>query len=158
MGQMSRGFFSHIYKGSRGQWLQPFQIVNHGHSPFWDSRFLQAMLKIPFNKVEGYGLYNVIFRDCLSSLRHLPSNSMLTLRPDSALARMPEGQEPKVVIKPNHVAALTHYATSDAVWQRGDYTASLRPTLSDIDASLSLKFVDFEAWRARHVDQSMGIT
>lgn len=157
IGQMSRSFFSHIYKGSRGQWLQPFQIMNHGHSPFWDSRFLQAILKVPFDKVAGYGLYNVIFRDCLSSLRHIPSNSMLTLRPDTALARMPAGQEPKGVIKPNHVVALSHYAASKAVWQRGDYATALPPTLSDIDSTTSLKFVDFEAWRARHVDQSTSL-
>lgn len=157
LGQLSRGFFAHIYKGSRGQWLQPYQIVNHGHSPFWDSRFLQAMLKVPFDLVKGYALYNVIFRDCLGGLRHIPSNSMLTLRPDSALAAMPAGQEPKIVVRPNHVAALTQYAASDAVWQCGDYAATLAPRLSDIHATVSLKFADFEAWRERHVSQCSGM-
>ena len=154
---MSRAFFAHVYGGSQGHWLQPFQIIHHGHSPFWDSRFLTAILKVPFVLVRDYGLYNVIFRDHLPALRHVPSNSMLTRRADSALAPMTAGQEPKILqkIRPRQLDALERMAISDSIRQRGDYApAALTDFLRDAGNAASLKFVDFEAWRTRYVDSA----
>lgn len=154
---MSRSFFAHIYRGSQGHWLQPFQIMHHGHSPFWDSRFLTAMLKVPFALVRDYGLYNAIFRDHLPALRHVPSNSMLTRRADSALVPMTAGQEPKVLqkIRPRQLDALEQMAISDSIRHRGDYsTTALTDFLRDAGNAASLKFVDIEAWRTRYVDSA----
>ncbi len=153
--QLTRAFFSNVYKGSQGHWLQPFQIVHHGHSPFWDSRFLAAMLKVPFLLLQDYGVYNAIFRDHFPSLAQIPSNSMLTRRADSALPPMAAGQEPKTLLKmrPRQLDALEQMGAAPAIRTRGDYASdTLAGFMRDASSVASLMFVDFEAWRLRYVD------
>jgi hypothetical protein len=149
--QFGRSFFTNIYRGSRGNWLQPFEIINQGFSPFWDSRFLQAILQVPFELVAGYQLYNVIFRDCLCELTDIPSNSPLTLREDTALLRMTTGTDPKVALKPKYQTALNQYAADRATWRRHIYRKRrMRKTLQDGDAPTTMQFIDFEAWLRRY--------
>lgn len=150
--QMGRAFFSTTYYGSRGSWLQPYEIVNQGYSPFWDSRFLQALLAVPFEMVAGYGLYNAMFRECLPALIDLPSNSPLTNRPDSVIARMTVGQDPKVVLQPKYQSALDSYCADPKTWRRWMYRRrQVKPRLSDGNAMLTMQFTDFEAWWRRYV-------
>jgi hypothetical protein len=145
--QMTRGFFTNIYNGSRGSWLQPYELVNQGFSPFWDSRFLQAILQVPFELVADYQLYNVIFRECLTELNAIPSNSLLTMRSDSALVRMTVGTDPKVALKPKYQNALNRYNHDKTTWQRRLYRKRhLKPVLDDGDAPITMRFIDFEAW------------
>ena len=150
MQQFYRGTFTNIYNGSRGTWLQPFEIINQGFSPFWDSRFLQALLAIPFEMLADYQLYNVIFRDCLTSLAHIPSNSPLTHRPDSALPKMTVGTDPKIALKPKYQNALDQYTADPGTWRRFVYRRRrMRQTLLDGDSPITMQFLDFEAWRRR---------
>jgi Glutamine amidotransferase domain len=150
--QMGRAFFSATYYGSRGSWLQPYEIVNQGFSPFWDSRFLEAILAVPFEMVASYQLYNVIFRDCLTELTDIPSNSPLTQRADSALPRMTAGQEPKVVLQPKYQSALYAYRDDRQTWRRRLYRRwRVKPQLRDENALLTMQFTDFEAWWRQYV-------
>jgi hypothetical protein len=149
--QFGRSFFTNIYRGSRGNWLQPYEIINQRFSPFWDSRFLETLLQVPFEMVAGYQLYNVIFRDCLRELTDIPSNSPLTLRADSALPRMTAGTDPKVALKPKYQTALDLYAADRATWQRRIYRKRrMRKGLLDGDAPITMQFIDFEAWLRRY--------
>jgi hypothetical protein len=151
--QFGRGFFTNIYQGSRGHWLQPYEIVNQGFSPFWDSRFLQALLQVPFEMVAGYQLYNVIFRDHLRELTDIPSNSPLTLRPDSSLQRMTEGTDPKVALKAKYQQALAAFAADRRTWRRRMYRRwRMRKSLGNGDAPSTMQFIDFEAWWRRYVE------
>lgn len=148
--QFSRAFFSTIYGGSRGSWLQPFEIINQGYSPFWDSRFLAALLAVPYELIADYRLYNVIFRDQLTALTDIPSNSPLTLRPDTAIPPMTEGIEPKAALKPKYQNALRAYAADDQTWGRGIYhKRKVSPLLTNGDAEFTKRFVDMEAWLRR---------
>ncbi len=150
--QLGRAFFSGVYHGSRGSWLQPYEIVNQGNSPFWDSRVLQALLAVPFEYIAGYQLYNVIFRDHLTELADIPSNSPLTQRPDSAIPRMTAGQEPKVVLQPKYQSALDAYRKDAATWRRRLYRWwRIRRVLGDGNSPVTMKFIDFEAWWRRYV-------
>lgn len=149
--QMARSFFTSIYLGSRGSWLQPFEIINQGFSPFWDSRFLQALLAVPFDWVADYHLYNVLFRDHFHELAHIPSNSPLTLRPDTSLPPMTEGIEPKAALQPRYQAALSAFIADPATWQRGMYRNRwMRRTVRDGHAPATRSFIDFEAWWRRY--------
>lgn len=149
--QFGRGTFTNIYNGSRGTWLQPYEIINRGFSPFWDSRFLQELLKVPFGLIANYQLYNVIFRDFLPELAAIPSNSPLTRRPDSALAPMTEGTDPKIALKPKYQNALNQYLADRATWRRHIYRRRrIRRTFLDADAPATMQFLDFEAWIRHH--------
>ncbi len=149
--QLGRAFFSNVYHGSRGSWLQPYVNVNLGFSPFWDSRFLQAILAVPFEFVADYQLYNVIFRDFLKELTEIPSNSPLTQREDTALPRMTAGQEPKLVLQPKYQTALDTYRKDYSMWRRRLYRwRHLRQQLSDGNATTTMQFIDFEAWWRRY--------
>lgn len=149
--QLGRAFFSTVYQGSRGSWLQPYEIVNQGFSPFWDSRFLQAVLAVPFEWVADYQLYNAIFKDCLPALTDIPSNSPLTLRADSALPPMTAGQDPKVVLQPKYQSALDAYRKDGATWRERRFRWwRMRRSLRDGTALSTLQFIDFEAWRRRY--------
>lgn len=148
--QFSRAYFSTIYGGSRGSWLQPYEIINQGHSPFWDSRFLAALLAVPMEFVADYRLYNVIFRDHLTALTDIPSNSPLTLRPDTAIPPIAIGTEPKAALRPKYQNALKAYATDATTWSRNGYRkAAAQQALSDGEAEFTKRFVDFEAWMRR---------
>ena len=148
--QMARGFFTNIYTGSRGHWLQPWQTVIHGYSPFWDSRFLQKLLTVPFEMLAKYELYNKIFEIALPELRHLPSNSPLTNRPDSQLKKMEAGTEPKIALQPKYQNALQAYIQDRATWKRRQYPRwGFKKGLEDGNAPSTIQFIDFEAWVRR---------
>ncbi len=152
--QLGRAFFSNVYYGSRGSWLQPYEIVNLGFSPFWDSRFLQAMLAVPFEFVADYQLYNVIFRDVLPELTDIPTNSPLSQREDTAIPRMTSGQDPKVVLQPKYQKALDTYRRDRRTWLRHLYRWwRLRRHLRDGNALVTMQFIDFEAWWRRYVKE-----
>ena len=150
--QLGRAFFSGVYYGSRGSWLQPYEIVNLGFSPFWDSRFLQALLAVPFELVADYQLYNVIFRDVLPQLTDIPTTSPLSQRADTAIPRMTSGQDPKVVLHPKYQKALDSYRKDRRTWLRHQYRWwRLRRQLRDGNAVATMQFIDFEAWWRRYV-------
>lgn len=153
--QFCRSFFGDIYQGSRGSWLQPFELINQGFSPFWDSRFLQQLLTVPFEMIADYHLYNVIFRDCLTELTDIPSNSPLTTRADRAIPPMKDGIEPKNVLKPKYQNALHRFVNDPKTWQRRMYRRRrFRKVLQDDNAQLTLRFIDFEAWWRKFMEKS----
>lgn len=148
--QLSRGFFTNIYFGSRGHWLQPWQTIIHGYSPFWDSRFLNALLQIPFELIANYKLYNEIFASSLQELTQIPSNSPLTNRADSSIPKMKEGIEPKFALQPKYQKALEEYLTDKQTWKRRQYPRwGFKKQLKDGNSRLTMQFIDFEAWMRR---------
>jgi hypothetical protein len=151
--QMTRGFFSNIYMGSRGHWLQPWQIIIHGYSPFWDSRFLQQLLTVPMEMLENYNLYNKIFALAFPELIEIPSNSPLTNRDDSCIPKLTAGKEPKIVLQPLYQNALNSFRDDSRVWKRGQYPKlGFKQHLEDGMNPATIKFIDFEAW-FRHFGQ-----
>jgi hypothetical protein len=150
--QMTRSFFSNIYGGSRGYWLQPFQLMNHGFSPFWDSRFLQLLLQIPLNELENYNFYNKVFKYVSQDFKTIPSNSPLTNREDSLLPKMDFGIEPKQQRPNTHNKAYLDCLKNEGIWKRNYYNKSkLLKILENEFDSTTKQWIDFEVWYARYV-------
>lgn len=103
--QMLNSFFSHIYGGSRGFWLQPYQLSNHGLSPFWDSRIISSILSLPVEELKEYTFYNEVFQFCDPVFTEVPSNSPLVNIEGSRLPKLNLGIDPK------HRVPNTHHAS-----------------------------------------------
>lgn len=150
--QMTRSFFSNIYGGSRGYWVQPFQLMNHGFSPFWDSRFLQLLLQVPFEELKDYNFYNKIFSLCGKEFTQIPSNSGLTDRFDSVIPKLEAGIEPKHQIPNTHHKAYTLCLSNPKIWKRRYYNKNeLMKSLKNEFDTTTKQWLDFEVWYARYV-------
>ncbi len=149
--QITRSFFTNIYGGSKGHWVQPFQLVNHGFSPFWDSRFLQLLLQVPLSELENYNFYNKVFAYVNSDFKSIPSNSPLTNRDDSLLLKMNSGIEPKHQFPDVHHEAYLDCIRDRKIWKRHMYTKNMLKKLlaSEYDA-LTRQWLDFEVWRRKY--------
>jgi|CXWL01.1.fsa_nt_gi hypothetical protein len=152
--QFTRPFFSRIYNGSRGAWLQPGLLPSRRLSPFWDSRLLKLLLRVPVEHLRDYKFYNQVFREHFPELTDLPTNSPLARREDGCMAMVVEGIEPKDVVSLKYGAALDEYRRDPATWARGIYSDGMRQSVEDPRAELVAPFVDLEAWLRRYVDDN----
>ncbi|MCC6373174.1 MAG: hypothetical protein IT236_19375 [Bacteroidia bacterium] len=148
--QISVSFFTNIYGGSRGHWLQPYQLTNHGFSPFWDSRILQLLLEIPFDELKDYKFYNAVFKLVPTEFTSIPSNSPLTNRADSVIPKLNTGLEPKKNIPNTHHVAYLECLANKVIWKRGFYNEpKLKSILNEEMNALTKQWLDFEVWH-RH--------
>ena len=148
---ITRAFFSTLWGGSKGYWLQPYQNITKAYTPFCDSRFIKALLKVPFKLIDNYGLYNLIYMNERPVLKDIPSNSPLTSRDDSCIPKSDLGTEPELNIKPVHHNYLRNRSEDSRIWDRGMYRSAVRATIeNDINSRLSCNFTDFEALAERY--------
>lgn len=151
--QMTRSFFTAIYGGTRGHWEQPFQLVNHGYSPFWDSRLLQLLLQVPPEELKQYHFYNAVFKFVDPAFTALSSNSPLTAREDSVLPEMETGIEPKQRVPNTHHKTCKNYLADDAIFRRGYYNKKLRAVLENEFDAITQKWLDLEVWYRSYVSR-----
>lgn len=149
--QMTRSFFTSIYGGTRGHWEQPFQLVNHGYSPFWDSRLLQLLLRVPVEELKQYRFYNEVFKHADQEFTAIPSNSPLTSLEDSVLPKMEMGIEPKHRVPNTHHKAYEAYLNNTSVFRRGYYNRKLRAVLENEFDPTTQKWLDLEVWYSQYV-------
>lgn len=149
--QMTRSFFTDIYGGTRGHWVQPFQLMNHGFSPFWDSRILHMISQIPEEQLKNYEFYNEVFKHCHSEFTEIPSNSSLTNLPNSVLPKMEMGIEPKHHLPQTHKNAYTKCLNSNQTWSKKLYNKDkLLSILKDESHNITKRWLDFEIWHSRY--------
>ncbi|PBQ30965.1 hypothetical protein CNR22_04000 [Sphingobacteriaceae bacterium] len=149
--QFTRSFFTTIYGGTKGHWLQPYQLANHGFSPFWDSRLLQKLMLLPIELLANYQLYNSLFKLCDKAFTSIPSNSPLTNRADSVIPKLEIGIEPKGLLPDTHHAAYMERLEDKTTWKRHVYTSEFKKKLSQGSGALATRWLDFETWYARYV-------
>ncbi len=150
--QLTRSFFSNIYGGTRGHWVQPFQMMNHGFSPFWDSRFLQLLIQIPLEELKNYNFYNQVFKHIDKSFTEIPTNSPLANREDSVIPKMNNGTEPKHQIPNTHHKAYKDCLHDAKIWNRKYYNKKELLKISGNEfATTSKQWLDFEVWYSRYV-------
>lgn len=145
--QLTRSFFSSIYGGSRGHWLQPFNLTHHGMSPFWDSRFLDALTCVPIEKLKNYAFYNEVLALCHDSFLKIPSNSPLTNRSDSVIEKLRAGTEPKHRLPDVHGKTLTLLMTTGAFRKGNMFSTKMEPELNSGQSSFTKQWLDFEVWK-----------
>lgn len=149
--QMTRSFFTDIYGGTRGHWVQPFQLMNHGFSPFWDSRILQLISQIPEEQLKNYAFYNEVFKHCKREFTEIPSNSSLTNLPNSILPKMEMGIEPKHHLPQTHTNAYLKCLNSSKTWGKKRYNKNtLLGILNDQSHIITKRWLDFEIWHSRY--------
>lgn len=149
--QMTRSFFTAIYGGTRGHWEQPFLLVNHGYSPFWDSRLLQLLLQVPLEELKQYRFYNEVFKYADKEFTGIPSNSPLTTREDSVLPKMEAGIEPKHRVPNTHHKTYQAYLNDASIFRRGYYNKKLRTVLENEFDATTQKWLDLEVWYSSYV-------
>lgn len=149
--QMTRSFFTAIYGGTRGHWEHPFQLVNHGYSPFWDSRVLQLLLQVPVEELKHYRFYNEVFKYVDPEFTAIPSNSPLTAKEDSVLPKMEMGIEPKHRVPNTHHKAYQAYLNNASVFRRGFYNKTLRTVLENEMDATTQRWLDLEVWYSSYV-------
>ncbi len=150
--QMTRSFFSNIYGGTRGHWVQPFQLMNHGFSPFWDSRFLQLILQIPIKELKNYNFYNQVLKHTDKAFTEISSNSPLTNREDSIIPIMNNAIEPKKQIPNTHHKAYKDCLSNDSIWKRGVYNQKeLKKILENEFDTTTKQWLDFEVWYSKYI-------
>lgn len=145
--QFIHPFFTTIYSGSRGYWLQPFQLTNRGYSPFWDSRIIQKILTLPIEVLSNYNFYNEVFRYVDPVFLKDESNSPLAAISGSVLKPLDIGIEPKKQLPNVHDAALKKCLVNKRIWSRNFYRdRKLKRILQHQDADISKRWLDFEVW------------
>jgi hypothetical protein len=150
--QLTRSFFTNIYSGTRGHWVQPFQLMNHGFSPFWDSRFLQLLLQIPLNELKNYNFYNQVFKHVDKTFTEIPTNSPLANRADSVIPKMTSGIEPKHQIPNTHHKAYIDCLNDAKIWKRRYYNKKELIKILDNEFDTTTKqWLDFEVWYERYI-------
>ncbi len=148
---MTRSFFTDIYGGTRGHWVQPFQLMNHGFSPFWDSRILQLISQIPEEQLKNYAFYNEVFKHCKREFTEIPSNSSLTNLPNSILPKMEMGIEPKRHLPQTHNNAYIKCLNSSKTWSKKLYNKNkLLRILNNESHNITKRWLDFEIWYSRY--------
>lgn len=154
MRQFIQPFFTTIYGGARGHWLQPFQLVSHGYSPFWDSRIIQQVLSIPIEFLWDYRFYNELMKNVPQEFLEIVSNSPLTKRADSILPVLNTGVEPKLQIPNVHAKAYQRCLNNKMVWDRKFYKKrNLSKILSNENDPISKRWLDFEVWLTEYMRQ-----
>jgi Glutamine amidotransferase domain len=149
--QLTRSFFTNIYSGTRGHWVQPFQLMNHAFSPFWDSRFLQLLLQVPFSELKNYNFYNQVFTHIDKTFTQIPTNSPLANRADSVIPKMNNGIEPKHQMPNTHHKAYTDCLNDAKIWKRKYYNKKkLMNTLENEFDPTTKQWLDFEVWYLRY--------
>ena len=161
--QLTRGFFTSIFKGTRSGWNDPYSFPTRFETVFWDKGFLETILAIPKKVLFDYNLYNQLFKNHFPEFIDVPTNSPLAKRSDSCMPRMEEGIEPKDVRRPKYLTALRNYLKSPDSWQKGFYNRKFRLEMLVRAASnkavllspvenhkLVASFIDFEAWHRNY--------
>jgi Glutamine amidotransferase domain len=147
MSQFTQAFFTTIYGGARGHWLQPFQLVSHGYSPFWDSRIIQQVLTVPIEFLKDYRFYNEVMKNAPYEFLEIGSNSPLTNRADSIIPKLNIGVEPKHQLPDVHHLAHLRFLNNQRIWDRKFYKKKgMRKTLSNESDPISKRWLDFEVW------------
>lgn len=151
--QLTRPFFSRVYGGSRGGWLQPCRLPARRHSRFWDSRLLKLLLRVPLSELLDYGFYDRVYRDHFPELTDIPTNSPLARRKDACMTLATEGTEPKDVVSRKYHRALREFREDPATWARELWAERLR-SAEDPEAPATAQFLDLEAWLHRYAPLS----
>ncbi len=150
--QFTQTFFTTIYGGSRGHWLQPFQLVSHGFSPFWDSRIIQQALSVPEDFLKDYRFYNEVMKNAPQEFLEIGSNSPLTKRSDSVLPILETGVDPKLQIPNVHANIYQRCLNNKVVWDRKFYKKrNLSKILSNENDPISKRWLDFEVWYTEYM-------
>jgi len=151
--QFTQPFFTTIYSGSRGHWLQPYHLTNHGYSPFWDSRILQKLLTIPTEYLFNYRFYNEVFKYADPKFLEIGSNSPLTKIVDSVLPVLEIGVEPKHHLPNMHGDIHKECMNNKKIWGRGLYKRrKLKKILEDENSEIAMKWLDFEVWLTYYIN------
>jgi len=150
--QFTQSFFTTIYKGSRGHWLQPFQLVSHGYSPFWDSRIIKKILSVPAAFLNDYHFYNELMKNAPAEFLNVGSNSPLTKRNDSVLSVLQTGVEPKLHIPNVHANAFARCIRNPEIWKKKFYKQkNIKKILSNENDPMSTRWLDFEIWYTEYM-------
>jgi len=145
--QFFQSFFTSIYGGARGHWLQPYQLANHGYSPFWDSRVISKILSVPPHLLNSYEFYNEVIKNAPEDFRRIGSNSPMTKRIDTNLAPLTTGIEPKHQMPDVHTKAFEKYIKEKSTWKKKFYRRKyLKNILANKKDSISIRWLDFEVW------------
>jgi Glutamine amidotransferase domain len=144
MKQMTRGFFTNVYGGSRAGWGDPHTFATRKVSVFWDTHLLRALLAVPIEQLADYRLYCEIYRSVRTEFAGVPTNSPMVESPHCPLPEMTEGREPKAVRKPRYQKAREEYLLSQATWERGIYRRErFRPRAGKASPGLARSMVKF---------------
>jgi hypothetical protein len=121
MRQMSRGFFTNFYNGSRGGFLQTYQLQFRWDCVFSDIDFIRDLLEVPKEYLLDYELYLRIYRECYEELARLPFNSLIVRDSQGFLVPERNGINPRMVDSPRYAQALKYYLKSSETWKKRYY-------------------------------------
>ena len=157
--QITRGFFTSIYGGSRAGWLSPYYFPTRITSVFWDREFLEFLLTVPREYLENYRLYNQVYKDHFPELTGIPTNSDLAKRNDSCIRYIKSGKEPKKARKPRYSTALRVFLRDNDTNRKEFYNSRFvfglywKAMLGLDNGPMVRRFIDFEAWYRRFVSE-----
>ncbi|MFC1883301.1 hypothetical protein ACFL2O_00890 [Thermodesulfobacteriota bacterium] len=162
--QLTRGFFTNIYMGTRSGWNDPYSFPTRFRTVFWDKDFLETILKIPKEILFDYNLYNQLYKNHFPEFIDIPTNSLLAKRSDSCIPLMEDGIEPKAVRRHKYLRALENYFKDPDSWEKGFYSNLFKlemfgrvtskkviPRSHVENHKLVASFIDFEAWYRNYI-------
>lgn len=147
--QLTRGFFTSSYGGSRAGWLTPYKAFIENSNVFCDINLLKMLLTVPNEYLADYNIYNQIYKLCFPELTNIPTNNpIFAKRKDSCMSYLTEGVEPKEVRKSKYNKALKAYLKSHYTWDKQFYNAEYikENAKNEPHNNVICSFIDFEAW------------
>jgi hypothetical protein len=138
--QVTRGFFTNRFGGSRAGWLDAYRRATKFGSVFWDKNLLKFLLTVPKKYIMDRKLYGQIYKNNFSHLLEIP-----TTRED--MNPITWGKHPYNYTKPKYSRALKAYIRSHHTWDKKFYNVRYIKSKSNQEAYNVIKqFIDFEAW------------
>jgi len=95
---LSSSFFSNVYRGSLGAWLQPYKAQNGKLTFYLNPELVDYILSLPSSFINDmtFEIYHHIYKNQLNQLTKFPTNNVVyTNRNDALIKLIKEGEEPK---------------------------------------------------------------
>jgi hypothetical protein len=102
--QFLRAFRSSIYMNATGGWTSPYHFGFYSVGPFWDARFLRALIRVPNDLITNYWLYGELLRRLPGAL-DVEFNSQIVNFVHGCRSGAP-GKDPKSVFDADPMASV----------------------------------------------------
>ncbi len=148
----SKSFFTGIYHGSAGRWVNPFDFLTSISSPFVDEKLISFCLSLPFNIIsdKNHNLYRELFKNHFSKLNHIPTTSTVVNKFNNLIPFCKTGQDPVDLKSINYKAFLNEIISNKKYLERNLYSGDIANQLND--EMFRQRFIDFEAWLMFYYD------
>ena len=141
----SKSFFTGMYYGSSGRWVNPIDFVTSISSPFIDDKLISFCLSLPASIINdnNHNLYKKLFEK-YNKLNHIHTTSTVVHKFEGLIPFCTKGTDPVDLKRVKSNKFLLEILENKKYLKENIYSNNILSFLND--TTFQQRFIDFEAW------------